>query len=179
MNTKRLQIFLSSKMRRNVLKSERHTARQAIKRLGFARVWDWETWGHATNKPPIQVCLQAVRESHALVLILGRDLTDHTRREHREAVKHRIPDFIFVKESRSLLNESARRYLDRQASRCTYRCFGSTTELRTYIQSSLQEHVIEVYLEGATQLGIGTRSGSVGYIATTGARSQRGRGPAP
>jgi hypothetical protein len=166
-------------MRRNVLRAERQAARKAILGFGIARVWDWETCAPASNKPPLQICLQAVRQSDALVLILGRDLTCHTRKEHREAVRHKIPDFIFVKKSPSLLNENARRYLDSQRRRCTYRCFRSTIELRTWIRSSLQEHVIEVYREGATRLGIGTRSGNVGYVAGAGARSQRGRGLAP
>jgi hypothetical protein len=175
MSVRQLQVFLSSKMRRNVLHAERQAARKAILSFGgITRVWDWETCAHASNKPPLQVCLQAVRESHALVLILGRDLTYHTKREHGEAVKNRIPDFVFVKKSRSLLNRDARRYLARR--RCTYRPFGSTRELRTYIQSSLRKHVIDVYLEGATRLGIGTQSE---YVAATPTRSQRGRGAAP
>jgi hypothetical protein len=175
MSARQLQVFLSSKMRRNSLRVERQAARKAILSFGgITRVWDWETCAHASNKPPLRVCLQAVRESHALVLILGRDLTDHTKREHGEAVRNKIPDFIFVKRSRSLLDRNARRYLDRQ--RGTYRPFGSPRELRTYIRSSLREHVIGVYLEGATRLGIGTRSQ---YVTATSARLPRGRGSAP
>ena len=79
MSTKRLQVFLSSTMRRNVLKTERQAAREATKRLGFAWVLDWETCGHADCRPPMSACLEAVRESNALVLPLGRDLSASAR----------------------------------------------------------------------------------------------------
>jgi len=178
MSDKRLQVFLSSKMRRNVLAAERQAARNAIMSLGVARVWDWETCGYADWRPPLEVCLQAVRESNALVLILGHDLTDHTRREHREAVKHNIPDFIFVKGSPRLLNQKARRYLRGRASRCKYQPFGSADELQTYIQSGLSKHIVEVYL-AAWQLGIGTRSSNARYPRTTRVRSAKGSGGKP
>ena len=158
----RLQVFVSSKMRRNVLKAERQAARDAIKGLGIFEVWDWETCSHADCKPPIELCLEAVRNSSALVLILGRDLTPHTKKEHREAVKYKIPDFIFIKGNPKCLNSAARDYVDKQKKRSTYQNFSSLTELKTSIRVSLRNHILETYKAG-WQFAIGTQLPKVEY----------------
>ena len=142
-----LQVFVSSKMHRNVLRKEREAARKAICALGFAQVWDWETCGYAGPKPPMEICLKAVRNSQALVLILGRDLTKNTKKEHREALDQGIPDFIFVKSAPAKLLPPARKYLERQKKRCSYLCFSSPDELQSHIHLSLHNHfIVDPYL---------------------------------
>jgi len=154
MNDSRLQVFISSKMRRNALRAEREAARNAVKALGFADAWDWETCGYADCRPPMQICLQAVRRSDVLVLLVGRDLTSHTKAEHREAIRCKKADFIFVK--RCSLKPETRNYLHRQGKRCTYQVFRSPQELTSGIQLSIWNHLMAVY-RSANQPEIGTR----------------------
>jgi hypothetical protein len=62
-------------MRRNVLSVERDAARRAIEATEVSRCWSWEQYATAGSYPPMDRCLDEVRRSDALVMILGRDVT--------------------------------------------------------------------------------------------------------
>jgi hypothetical protein len=98
-----LQVFLSSKMNRSVLKEERVVARRAIEATEVSRCWNWEQYATAGSFPPMDLCLDEVRRSDLLVLVLGRDLTNNTRQEYNLATKLGIPRIVFVKEGQLLL----------------------------------------------------------------------------
>lgn len=130
-----LQVFLSSQMRRNVLSEERVVARRAIEATEVSRCWSWEQYGVAGSFPPMDLCLDEVRRSDALVLILGRELTDNTRAEYELAEELGLPRAVFVKEGRQL--KSAREFLKRIGSGVTYEWFQNPGELEAMVRRSL------------------------------------------
>ncbi len=130
-----LQVFLSSQMRRDVLSEERVVARRAIEATEVSRCWSWEQYGMAGSFPPMDLCLDEVRRSDALVLILGRELTDNTRAEYELAEALGIPRIVFVKEGRML--KSASEFLKRIGATVTYENFQSTGELEALVRRSL------------------------------------------
>lgn len=135
--TKKLQVFISSKMRRNVLRRERKAARRAIMAVPFCTPWGWEDAGYPNSFPPMDLCLAEVRKSLALVLILGSDLTIDTCREFKEAnSKHRI-----VLNKRCIKTKNAKQFLNKLRKRkvLTYRDFNNVSELKSWIIKSLTE----------------------------------------
>jgi hypothetical protein len=130
-----LQVFLSSKMQRNVLGVERAAARRAIEATEVARCWSWEQYVTAGSYPPMDLCLDEVKRSDALVLVLGRDLTTHTQQEYDLAADLGIHRYVFVKEG-SLLPHT-RRFLTDIQSDITYQRFGNAGELETMVKKSL------------------------------------------
>jgi hypothetical protein len=142
-----LKIFISSKMRRRVLEAERLIARDTIKDLNFARPWMWEEDAPAGPCCAMGLCLENVRTSDGLVLILGHDLTQNTRREYEEAEKNRVPVFMFVKEGR--LKDETRKFVDEKRQLVTYRQFGNISELKSWITKSLISFFVHNAREGA------------------------------
>jgi hypothetical protein len=158
-----LQVFISSKMRRNALRAEREAAVAAVNEYPGLKAWHWETCGFAAPYPPMDICLQAVRESHMLVLLLSKDITDNTAQEHELAVSLRIPDLIFIKDGG--LGKETRAYVaKRQAAFLT---FHSTSELKTLVTRSLIKEITRGYLRGR-ELQIGT---GVSYSAGSSRRT--------
>lgn len=130
-----LQVFLSSQMRRDVLSEERAVARRAIEATEVSRCWSWEQYGVAGSFPPMDLCLDEVRRSDALVLVLGRELTDNTRAEYELAEALGIPRIVFVKKGRML--KSVREFLERISATVTYENFHSPGELEALVRRSL------------------------------------------
>ena len=130
-----LQVFLSSKMNRGVLNEERIVARKAIEATEVSSCWSWEQYPAAGSYPPMDLCLAEVRRSDVLVLILGRDLTVHTRQEYDLATKLGIPRSVFVKDSR--LRPHTREFLTSIQSAVTYEKFQNLSELETMVKRSL------------------------------------------
>jgi len=155
MSDSELQVFISSKMRRNALKAERKAAVEAVTRFPGLTPWNWETCSYAAPYPPMEICLDAVKKSNMLILLLGSDLTDHTREEHETAVRLGIPDFVFVKDG--MLKKETRAYLNGHKNRMTYMLFKSVNELKTLITSSLREEIVLGYRKGRS-LQIGTHA---------------------
>ncbi len=133
----KLQVFISSKMRRHVLRKERDAARRAIKAVPFCKPWGWEDAGYPNSFPPMELCLAEVRKSSALVLILGSDLTNNTQREFDEA--DRIHRIVLNKQCHK--KESAKKFLKtiHRGDGLTYRCFRNPAELKSWIARSLKE----------------------------------------
>lgn len=155
MSDNELQVFISSKMRKDALQAERNAAVQAARCYpGIIRPWHWEICGYAAPYPPMKICLEAVRNSDILILLLGYDLTDNTREEHRTAVRLKIPDFIFVKQGR--LKKETRGYLALHQNRATYMVFKSISELKTMVAKSLSEEIRRGYRNGRSPR-LGTR----------------------
>lgn len=130
-----LQVFLSSQMRRDVLSDEKVVARRAIEATEVSRCWSWEQYGMAGSFPPMDLWLSEVRRSDALVLVLGRELTDNTRSEYELAEALGIPRIVFVKEGRML--KSASEFLKRISASVTYENFQSPGELEALVRRSL------------------------------------------
>jgi hypothetical protein len=155
-----IQVFISSKMREDALKAERDAARKAIRGLGFASAWDWESHGVAGPRRPMTVCLQAVRQSQAIVLLLGTDLTPNTKREHRLAVSLHIPDFIFAKEGER--TPDADRYLNANKRRATVSDFRTVEELRALVSVSIRNHFVRVCRDSVGLPKLGNESPGAG-----------------
>ena len=154
MSNGKLQVFISSKMRKDSLQAERDAAVKAVKMSGL-KPWHWETCGYAASYPPMEICLEAVQNSDILILLLGYDLTKHTREEHQTAVRLEIPDFIFVKHGR--LKKETRDYLAGHENRVTHMEFKSISELKTIIARSLSKEIARGYRSGRSPR-IGTRA---------------------
>lgn len=165
MNDNELQVFISSKMRKDTLQAERDAAVEVVKRYPGLRPWHWETCGYAASYPPMEICLKAVKDSDILILLLGYDLTENTRKEHQAAVRLKIPDFIFVKHGR--LKKETHDYLSRHQQRVTYMVFKSINELKTMIAKSLSEEIARGYRNG--------RSPRIGTCASYSSGSVRSR----
>ncbi len=130
-----LQVFLSSQMRRDVLSEERVVARRAIEATEVSRCWSWEQYGVAGPFPPMDLCLDEVKRSDALVLVLGRELTDNTRAEYELAEELGLPRAVFVKDGRR--SRSAREFLEHIRSGVTYEEFRNPGELEAMVRRSL------------------------------------------
>ena len=146
-----LQVFISSKMRKNTLKLERKAAIEAIEQYPGAKPWNWECCGHAAPYPPMTTCLEAVVNSDILILLLGYELTENTKKEHETAVSLKIPDFIFVKDGN--MKRETRDYLELQQSRATYMKFKTTSELKTMITMSLIKDIVRTYRNSRPKIG--------------------------
>src|SRR5947209_6735984 len=150
----KLQVFLSSKMRRNVLRAERAAAHRVIEATELWSCWNWELSATAGPYPPMDLCLDEVKKSDALVLVLGRDLTDHTRQEYELAADLPIRRYVFVKEGGLLPH--TRQFLEAIQSDITYQRFGNVGELETMIKESLKMDVIRGYRSLSGQPAIGS-----------------------
>jgi hypothetical protein len=132
------QIFISSQMKPNVLSGERRIVREVICKFNWLFVpWDWENDGPAGPKTPMAYCLQEVKQSYALVLIVGRGLTKHVRDEYELAVNMSQPTFVFFKKG----YQRGKSLAFRKSLRPSWREFQNTSELETLFQLSLQDHI--------------------------------------
>ncbi len=135
------QIFISSQMNPSTLKNERRAARKVIFKLRpIFKPWDWENDGPAGPRTPMEYCLNEVRQSHALVLIVSSTLTDHTFKEYKVAKAKRKHLFIFFKKGRQR-GESLlfRKRLEKRRSP-SWVVFQNTSELETKLYLSLLNH---------------------------------------
>lgn len=147
------QIFLSSKMRRNALQSERIVARKAVESTELWTCWNWEQHATAGPYPPMDLCLDEVKKSDALILLLSGDLTDNTRQEYELATALSLRRYVFVKSG--TLQPHTRNFLNAIQSDITYQKFGNVGELETMVKSSLQADLIRGYrsLSGYSEIG--------------------------
>lgn len=132
-----LKIFISSAMRRDVLRKERKTVRKAITAHPFCIPWGWEDWSYPGPYPSIDLCVAEAKKSDALVLILGDELTNPTLREFNAAF--RVFRMVFNKQCRK--KPSARAFLAklRTPRGLTYKDFQNTNELRSWIIKTLHK----------------------------------------
>jgi hypothetical protein len=132
----RHQIFISSQMNRNTLRDERCSARKVINKFKFVFIpWDWEHDGPAGSKPPIDYCLNEVRRSYALVLIISRTLTKHTLAEYNLAKRDKKHLFIFFKKRR----QQGKSLLFRKRLKPSWREFEKASEFESMLLKSLQD----------------------------------------
>jgi hypothetical protein len=158
-----LQVFLSSKMRRNVLAAERDVARRAIEATEVSWCWSWKQFATARSSPPMDRCLDEVKRSDAFVLILGRDLTPHTRQEYDLAVSLGIHRYVFVKEGPLLPHTRA--FLTGIQSDITYQLFGNVGELQSMVKVSLKTDMA-LALRSLRNHRIIASPGSVGQVTS-------------
>lgn len=132
----RHQIFISSQMNRNTLRDERRSARNVIHKLKFVfNPWDWEHDGPAGSKPPMDYCLNEVRRSYALVVIISRTLTRHTHTEYKLAKKHGKHLFVFFKKG----CQQGKSLLFRKRLKPSWREFEKASEFESMLFKSLQD----------------------------------------
>lgn len=130
-------------MRRNVLQPERIIARKAIEATELWACWHWEEYATSGSFPPMDLCLDEVKRSDALVLILGRDLTENTRQEYEMAASLPIRRYVFVKSGN--LQPHTRQFLGDIQSEVTYQRFENVGELETMVKRSLQDDLVRGY----------------------------------
>lgn len=140
--SRKYQIFISSQMKRGTLNDERRVVRGVISRFGtLFEPWDWEHNGPAGTLPPMDYCLNEVRQSYALVLIVSSTLTNHTHREYKVAKVERIHLFIFFKKGMQRRKAfSLRKSLEKKNSP-SWREYQNASELESLFYEALQNHM--------------------------------------
>lgn len=134
-----LQVFLSSEMGAGSLDAERQAVRRAIEPMKYVSCWSWEDSAFPGSFPPMDLCLDEVRRSHVLVLVLGYGLTGNTRREVEEALRLDLTCLVFVKEGE--LGEEAQGFLKGIQSYVTYWNFQNAGELGTLVTDALDRNM--------------------------------------
>ena len=89
--------------------------------------------------------LDEVTRSHALVLVLGSELTGPTRAEYELAEELGIPRMVFVKDGR--MQRSAREFLERIGATVTYKKFQHPGELEAMVRDSLLRNMAYAFRE--------------------------------
>ncbi len=129
-------------MKRGTLNNERLAARNVIFRFdSFFEPWDWEHNGPAGPRTPMDYCINEVRRSYALVLIVGAILTDHTHKEYKVARNQRKHLFIFFKKGRQRKMAFTFRKTLQKRSSPSWREFQNASELESMLYLSLRNHV--------------------------------------
>lgn len=141
----RLKVFVSSKMRRNPLVSERAAVVDAIEGTGFAEAWCWEKNANAGPFCAEAICLGHAGTSDALVLILGSQLTDITEKEYREATNAGAPCFVFTKQT-SRFDQGARAFISAERSGgAVTKGFANSSELKTHVTEALLSFSVQSF----------------------------------
>src|SRR5581483_1321095 len=138
------KIFISSKMRGEVLAVERVAAAEAVEEIpGFARAWYWERDADAGPYCSEAVCLGHAATADGLVLILGDELTPITRKEYELAYGRGVPTYLLI-DQRVVQNEEAKRFVDEQrtSAETIYRGFANVSELQTHILEALMRYAV-------------------------------------
>lgn len=132
----RHQIFISSQMKRGTLNDVRRSARKVINKFKYIFMpWDWEHDGTAGPQTPIDYCLNEVRRSHALVLIVSSTLTKHTHEEYKIAKNEGKNLFIFFKKG----CQRGESLSFQKRLKPSWREFQNISEFETMLFNSLQE----------------------------------------
>jgi|GEM_PF-3389533 len=133
----RLKIFLSSRMADGSLKQEREAAYKAINVTRIAKAWAWEWSSRAGPYSTSSVCLGQARTSDGLVLLLGGELSEITRKEYEVAYSAGKPCYIFVKDGVEQ-SEEVRAFIKQERDKgCVTRIFRTLPELRTEITEAI------------------------------------------
>lgn len=156
-----LQVFLSSEMGAGSLDAERRAVRRAIEPMKYVSCWSWEDSAFPGSFPPMDLCLDEIRRSHVLVLILGYDLTGNTRQEVEEALKLDLTCLVFVKEGE--LGEEALDLLKAIQSHVTYWNFQNAGELGTLVTDALDRNMALALRQMVGRPRIGSTEPSLGY----------------
>lgn len=136
-----LKIFVSSKMAGGVYVTERSSCAETVDQIGFARAWYWERDSNAGPYCSEKVCLGHAAMSDGLILILGDELTEITRKEYEVARARRIPTFVFIDQrfTRDVGTETFITSVRRRRS--VTKDFGNIAELQSHVQDALVQFV--------------------------------------
>lgn len=148
-NIDKHQIFISSKMHRGVLKKERCAVRQTINKFPTFKPWDWDNEGPAGPRTPMAYCLEQVEKSYALVLLVGRTLTNHTKQEYDKAISVKIKPFVFFKQVSR--DQAAQKF--RADLTSSWLTFKNEAELKTMVRNSLNQHIYNALSSYAPTIG--------------------------
>jgi tetratricopeptide (TPR) repeat protein len=91
-----LRVFVSSKMADDALKAEREAAADAIEGFGLTKAWAWERSANAGPYCSEEECVRQAGTSDALILIIGGELSDITRKEYEAAYAAKVPIFAML-----------------------------------------------------------------------------------
>lgn len=139
-----MKIFISSKMRGEVLAVERVAAAEAVERIpDFASAWYWERDADAGPYCAEGICLGHAATSDGLVLILGDELTPITRKEYELAYERGVPTYLLI-DQRVAQNAAAQLFIDerQQSSGTTTKGFANVSELQTHIIEALMRYAV-------------------------------------
>lgn len=136
-----LQVFISSRMRKNLAR-ERAIVASEINTCGggLFKAWRWEEDG-VSGASEINLCKTAASESDGIVLLLANDVSPIVEAEFQAAWKSRALCFVFTKKTRGL-TANCRRFVERLAKlKVTPLRFQNESELRSSLQTKLMHAV--------------------------------------
>jgi len=139
-----LKIFISSKMRGEVLAVERVAAAEAVERIpDFASAWYWERDADAGPYCAEGICLGQAATADGLVLILAEELTPITRKEYELAYERGVPTYLLI-DQRVMQDDAAQLFVeDRQRNAdTTTKGFANVSELQTHILEALMRYAV-------------------------------------
>lgn len=161
-----LKIFISSKMRGEVLAVERAAAAEAVERIpDLARAWYWERDADAGPYCAEAVCLGQAATADGLVVILGDELTPITRKEYEIAYARGVPTYLLI-DQRVTQSDEAQRFVkaQQQGSDTITKGFANASELQTHVLEALMRYAVSAVrrLNFATgQRRVETRAGEM------------------
>jgi len=134
-----LRIFVSSKMRNGVYVAERRLCARAIDKTGLFRSWIWENDANAGPYCSEAVCLRHAATVDGLILIVGDELTEITRKEYAAAHGRGAPTFVFV-DQRETQNEQVRAFIQSvRDSPAVTKSFANLAELEAAVLAAIGE----------------------------------------
>jgi hypothetical protein len=138
-----LKIFVSSKMAGGAFVAERLSCAATIDRTGYARAWYWERDANAGPYCSEKVCVGHAAMSDGLILILGDQLTDITRKEYEVARRRHIPTFVFI-DQRAKPDAETQAFIETVRNgrrRSVTKDFANLAELESHVQTALMQCV--------------------------------------
>jgi hypothetical protein len=132
-----LKLFVSSKMSGGTYTVERQGCASAVDGTGIARAWYWERDTSAGPYCAEGVCLGQAASADGLILILGDELTQMTRREYEVAREREIPTFVFIDERLALNVEAEEFVRAERAGPAVTKNFTNLSELKTHVVDAI------------------------------------------
>jgi len=140
-----LDVFLSSDQQE--FEKERNELSQIISTVPFLDCVPLENMG-ADSSDVLEVSLKAVRNSDIYVGVFGREYSEITIEEYKEAVKYRKPCLTYVKKVRRR-NEKLTEFIEEELkSRFKYHPFKEKNDLCEQVANDLKRFIFETLQDG-------------------------------
>lgn len=136
-----LKVFVSSVMHGSLM-ADRLVAAAAVESTSMHSAWYWERDADAGPYCAPGLCLAQARTSDCLVLLIEDDLSPITLAEYKEAKRHHVPRFVFLREGGTLTKRAQAFIAREQRHDIVHRRYSTDGDLRAGIVSALFRYAI-------------------------------------
>lgn len=140
-----LDIFLSSDQEE--FKKERNRLSKTISNIPFLACVPLENMG-ADSRDVLEASLRAVRNSDIYVGVFGREYSEITMKEYKEAVRYRKPCLTYVKEVRRRDKKLIKFIEEELKSQFKYHQFRGKEDLYGQVADDLRRFIFETLQDG-------------------------------